>query len=245
MNCKMKLKNMIDKQLPTETCVSTTCIEDVVPDLPQQYMSLFSHKNSVVIVGNGPIDMPMGKIIDSFDVVVRFNSFHVDEQLTGKRCDVHIVNGSDDALSVVNPDRCTILSECARPLAEYIDRIEELNIYTLKSDFDHNVCTICDSTRGFITLLLLRRVFAFVHIIGFGGQGHHNDPSHVMYHQHNHELEVLSSLLNYENLIILTPYKRFAPTTNSLERCVAMIICLLLGLVAGLLVHRSKGYRNQ
>lgn len=54
---------------------------------------------NVVLVGNGPSikEQKLGKLIDSFDVVVRFNYFTTEgfEEHTGTKIDVWAINGPD------------------------------------------------------------------------------------------------------------------------------------------------------
>ena len=49
----------------------------------------------VVLVGNGPsvLKTKMGKEIDKFKTVIRFNVFDIDEEFTGTKCNVWVLNG--------------------------------------------------------------------------------------------------------------------------------------------------------
>ena len=69
----------------------------------------------VILVGNGKsiLAQKNGSLIDSFDVVVRFNSFQLQPQYTGKKTTVHVQSEysmlfydfHDGAIPIVTPDQ--------------------------------------------------------------------------------------------------------------------------------------------
>lgn len=57
-----------------------------------KFMKIFYKSKRIILVGNGPsvMETPLGKKIDEFDVVVRFNDFRIFEKYTGCKTSVHV-----------------------------------------------------------------------------------------------------------------------------------------------------------
>ena len=140
-------------------------------------------------------------------LVVRFNKYTSDEQYVGSKIDLHVVNIGGhyshhglDLFSIVKEGVPTIVMECTDVNMNYdLDALPS-NCYTIKREIFSDMCSICDSTRGFYILLLFKRFFRNVSIVGFGGKGHHEDVEHKMYHNNSAEHELIRELCVSNNI---------------------------------------------
>ena len=122
------------------------------------FLEKFAESQSVVFVGNGPSmkDSGLGKWIESFDIVVRFNECKIDgyEDDVGSRTDILVINpyvepkNPDKFLNSLSKDGVVIIisPETRRAHTSYLDHIlkdrEVLFTFTpdivLVGDVDHH-----------------------------------------------------------------------------------------------------------
>lgn len=136
---------------------------------------------SLSVVGNGMSSSnASAKVIDSSDVVVRFNDFMLAPGITGSRTDVHTMNGN------IHGDRA-----CRAPINIFLEcqfRVEKppdacrtrqaLACVATPSSFDqlcHGAQAGADPSRGFLVLSMFRRDPQRVKLFGFRGRGHWYD----------------------------------------------------------------------
>lgn len=168
--------------------------------------NLLSGDKSIILVGNGPVLEPLGKKIDSYDVVVRINEYTKDTKYVGRKIDIHMINiggHMNPMASVIRDGTPTIFLECLNFGRNYkfFDKDGEgkdlpRNCYAIKEDIFDNMCSISDSSRGFYTVLLFNKFFSNVSIVGFGGNGHHDDKNHSVSHNNAIEHIILQEMCN-------------------------------------------------
>jgi hypothetical protein len=114
-----------------------------------------------------------GEIIDKYDVVIRFNSFKIDEKHTGKKTDVHVsVYLQKENLDEFVPIRFILSNHLGR----WVDTLKELNLHSqsffLKYNHHTSINTLYKDktppTSGFVTLTLLLKLGGFKRIDLFG-----------------------------------------------------------------------------
>lgn len=139
---------------------------------------------SVHIVANGGDRRKNGSLIDSGDLVVRFNDFALNPYV-GEKFDVHFVNGHPRCNKAA---RTLFRIECDRRF-----KLTKNRLFTCPSHIEE--CTpspsglkvMCngDSTRGFMAISLFRR--KNMRLFGFSGKTHYYDRKAIV--RHNVELE--------------------------------------------------------
>jgi glycosyltransferase involved in cell wall biosynthesis len=130
---------------------------------------------TIALVANSAqlLNNSFGEIIDSYDVVIRFNSFKIDERHTGKKTDVHVsVYLQKENLNVFVPIRFIVSNHLGR----WVDAIKELSLYSQSFFLKYNHHTSINTsykdkippTSGFVTLTLLLKIGGFKRIDLFG-----------------------------------------------------------------------------
>lgn len=172
--------------------------------------NILSGDKSIILVGNGPVLEPLGKEIDSYDVVVRINEYTKDVKYVGGKIDIHMINiggHMNPMASVIKDGTPTIFLECLNFGRQYrfFDKDGEgkylpKNCYAIREDIFNNMCSISDSSRGFYTVLLFHKFFDNVSIVGFGGHGHHDDRNHRVSHNNAIEHIILQEMCNRDSI---------------------------------------------
>ena len=195
------------------------------------FQKLIQSKN-VCIIGNGPIYCNISHLMDSFDFVIRFNNYHKDNDfnLLGRKIDLHIVcipNINMDVIDSWIHDTCTPVVPfeiCFPERYSFIYNNSICNKLAIPSKtYINNVLRLhCDCTRGFYGLsLCLKAKFLHnpklkIHMIGFGGQGHHFKASQKINHDHESEKKIITYLKNQKILYDLNEYRNNPQIANDI-----------------------------
>jgi len=178
------------------------------------YKKLFDPNIKIVVIGNGPVNInDPGKInniqnnIKNADVVIRFNQWEESSnvELLGKKCDICFLCGiSLIKKSEFNNKIMYIMLDNEHILLKIINAIKKNknNILNINKE-TKNIIKKCDFSRGFIALLMLINYYKDVKIIGFGGEGHHNDSKNKMEHNQFEEHKFINKLIKENKLKLL------------------------------------------
>ena len=163
---------------------------------------------SVLLVGNGPIYNDISNTIQDFDLVVRFNKYMSENpiELVGKKTDLHFTCVPSTYSEFKSWDAgCDCIIPFEINFQERYVSLKNTNLNNRVHIPDLNVMRHiknlnCDVTRGFLGLLLFLQIKLNsssnlnIHIIGFGGTGHHYNKNWKMYHDHTPELFFIDKL---------------------------------------------------
>lgn len=163
---------------------------------------------SVLIIGNGPIYNNITNIIQDYDIIVRFNKYISENpiELVGIKTDIHFTCIPDTYSEFKSWDAGC---DCIIPFEinfqeryhslKYINNNNRVHIPDLTVMKDIKNLNY-DATRGYFSLLFLLQIKMNyisnlkIHIIGFGGLGHHYNKNWKMYHDHSPELFFIDKL---------------------------------------------------
>jgi glycosyltransferase involved in cell wall biosynthesis len=136
----------------------------------------FIKNKAIALVANSTqlLKHNFGCRIDQHDIVIRFNSFNLDEKYTGKKTDIHVsVYLQYENLDVFVPIRFVISNHLGR----WLDTIKALDHFKqgFLLKYNHHATITKEymdptpSTSGFVTLLLLLKLggFAKINLFGF------------------------------------------------------------------------------
>lgn len=131
---------------------------------------LLNKNRKMVVVGNSKIYKNYGSIIDSYDIVIRFNNFVTNgfENLIGKKTTFRCVCGWND---IENRNQCLEISPFSNTCREsgYVEEYNKNNVFpVILSKFDiHSLTEIPNPSTGLALLLLINYLNISVDIIGF------------------------------------------------------------------------------
>ena len=201
---------------------------------------LFQRRDaSVVLVGNGPVSENIGELIDQHDIVVRFNNYTKVVEKVGKKIDIHVVN-THPGYEVT--DALTLIMEHH---SKYTIRKTLENSSRIKQGLYRDALDKCgDLTRGFWGILMFTQLFDRVHIVGFGGKGHHTDPKHFVAHSVKEEHAVIDDMISRGELHRLQPDSSISRKGEAFVGQGGLLIGMLVATIAltgmvGMLYHRK------
>ena len=185
---------------------------------------------TIAVVGNGALSEGVGRQIDTFDVVVRCNSFrrYDSDAEGGKRCDIILLNGrsqkhildysEDFVLNVVVEGVHTELNEWACEC----EQLQSKYVCTLHKSIWKRLSGRTDNSTGFMAVLAMTKLSRNVCIFGMEGQGHLNNPNAKIWHNvaAEHRLYhnmIAEGALHQAHMIVPTPPEPIA--TRKGKRC--------------------------
>ena len=162
------------------------------------YNKLLNPNSSILLIGNGPInftlpDDEIKTIINSFDIVIRFNEWESSsniDKLT-KKCDICFFVKNSLKIKNYNKEILYVYCDCNQKI--YNHNNFKINITKLKNKVYNEICNF-DPSRGMLCILLLYNYYNNINIIGFGGKGHHTNIFNLMFHNQTMEHNFLKIL---------------------------------------------------
>lgn len=190
---------------------------DIKNIVSKKVLNKLKNIKNILIIGNGSIKKNITNLLNNYDIIVRFNNFKKDNpiDLVGEKIHIHFTCLPEDLKtykSWLNKDSIIIIPiEINNEIRyNYLKNFEEKNLFIPNAKYRNILINQkTDFTRGFYGLSMMLQIKykyflnSNIHLIGFGGPGHHFDKTNTILHGHIYEIEVLKYLKSKKLIVDL------------------------------------------